>query len=580
MNQLKKWLNWLAESNPQWFREAKGRLKPRNLAIATIFSLAAQLLIIMGFRAQLPYSNEPGIFNRYCLGSPPPGWDGYQDPGRYIPDNHCIQDLLGNLVINWQLWWLDMFLSLSVVMIVALLVMGTYLLIADLSREERRGTLNFIRMSPESAKNILLGKLLGVPILVYLAVSLTLPLHLVAGLGANIPFTLILAFYAVLGMACLFYYRLSQVVGLAAGVWAGLTGWMAAGAVWWFTTMMTAIAQSGFRITHSLIDWIPMFYPGTALMYLVDATYLPVKTAKAFNGEQFTDLLWYGQPLWAHAFTGIGFMLLNYALWSYWLGKGLERRFRNPNTTMQSKKQSYVISACFIFILTGYILQESRSWDYLENFVLVQIALILFTGLLIAITSPHRQTLQDWMRYRHQSSDRYPSLWKELMFAEKSPAILAIALNIAMITLYLIPAVLILPPADEKIPLLLSFILGANLLIICAAIAQLVLLLPTQKRGLLAAVSVSSFILLPPIFLGVSGIDPSSIPLPWLSTILPLIGLKESIISGGGILLSLLGQWTAIVLLNLQMTKQLKRLNTTQYDLKRLAESRSGNSHA
>ena len=54
---------------------------------------------------------------------------------------------------------------------------------------------------------------------------------------------------------------------------------------------------------------------------------------------------------------------------------------------------------------------------------MVQIALILFTGLLIAITSPHRQTLQDWMRYRHQSSDRYPSLWKELMFAEKSPAI-------------------------------------------------------------------------------------------------------------------------------------------------------------
>ena len=578
MKQFQKRLNWLAESNPQWFREVKGRLQPRNLVIATFFSLAAQLLIIMGFRAQLPYADEPGIFNRYCLGSPPPGWDGYQDPSRYIPNNYCNQDLLGNLVINWQLWWLDMFLSLSVVMIVALLVMGTYLLIADLSREERRGTLNFIRMSPESAKNILLGKLLGVPILVYLAVGLTLPLHLGAGLGAHIPFTLILAFYAVLAAACLFYYRLSQIVGLAAGVWVGLTGWVVAGAVWFFTTTMTAIAQSGFRITHSLIDWIPMFYPGTALMYLVDATYLPIKTAKAFNGEQWIDLLWYGQPLWANALTGIGFILLNYALWSYWLGKGLERCFRNPSATLQSKKQSYIISACFVFILTGFILQQSRSWDYLENFVLVQITLILFTVLLIAATSPHRQTLQDWMRYRHQLPDRYPSLLKELMFAEKSPAILAIALNIAMITLYLIPTVLILPPADEKIPLLLSFILGANLLIICATIAQLVLLLPSPKRGLLATVSVSSFILLPPIFLGVSGIDPSSIPLPWLSTILPLIGLKESVISGGGILVSVLGQWTAIILLNLQMTKQLKRLNTTRYDLKGLAESNSAKS--
>jgi ABC-type Na+ efflux pump permease subunit len=83
---------------------------------------------------------------------------------------------------------------LSVIGIFALIVIGTYLLISDLAHEERRGTLNFIRLSPQSPENILVGKLLGVPILLYLVAVLAVPLHLWAGLAAQISLMRILSF--------------------------------------------------------------------------------------------------------------------------------------------------------------------------------------------------------------------------------------------------------------------------------------------------------------------------------------------------------------------------------------------------
>ena len=90
--------------------------------------------------------------------------------------------------------WLDLFIILSIIGTISLLVVGTYLLIADLIREESRGTLNFIRQTPQSAHNILLGKVLGVPVLLYIFILLLFPLHLMAGFKAQIPFGLIVGF--------------------------------------------------------------------------------------------------------------------------------------------------------------------------------------------------------------------------------------------------------------------------------------------------------------------------------------------------------------------------------------------------
>ncbi|MGH2413779.1 MAG: hypothetical protein ACRDEA_08845, partial [Microcystaceae cyanobacterium] len=311
-------IDWLGENNPQLFRELKGRLKPRNIAIASAISLVGQILVYFNYKSLLPV--VPG-FNRYCTGSPPPDWDGYRYPDSYFPNNYCIKDLLGNWMLINELWWLDIFMCISIIGIFALLVVGTYLLITDLSQEERRGTLSFIRLSPQSAKSIFLGKILGVPILLYLISGLALPLHLIAGLSAHIPFSLILAFYSILIASCAFFYSAALLFGLVSASLGGFQSVLGSGAILLFLMAMTGRVMSGAISGFNSFDWLTLLYPGTVLSYLVQATFLPPQTVGYLNVERLVDLRWYGQQLWIQAWSGIGFILLNYCLWSSWLGQ-------------------------------------------------------------------------------------------------------------------------------------------------------------------------------------------------------------------------------------------------------------------
>ena len=409
------WLDRLGEWNPQFFRELKGRLKPRNLAIAAAISVVGQGLLYLFYEGLLPAHPYPN-FNRYYTGASP------------------VTDFLGKIMIIKQLWWLDLFIGMSMIGIFALLVVGTHMLIADLSREERRGTLNFIRLSPQSAKSILSGKILGVPILLYLVGALALPLHLGAGLAAHIPLSLILSFYVVLAASCAFFYSAALLYGLVSSGLGGFQAWLGSGAVLFFLFVMTGLTMESDLIAHNSLDWLTLFYPGTVLPYLVNSTFLPPETVGYLKAKDLAELLWYGQPLWIKAWSGIGFVLLNCGLWTYWIWQGLKRRFHNPTATVLSKQQSYWLSGSFVAITAGFVLQTTRSYQLLENFAFLQLFNLILFLLLIAALSPHRQALQDWARYRHQASDERRNLVKDLIWGEKSPSTVAIALNLAIVT--------------------------------------------------------------------------------------------------------------------------------------------------
>jgi hypothetical protein len=213
--------NW----NPQLFREIKGRLNIGNMAIASAFSLGGQLLLFMYYSAQIPVTPPNGsqtypIYNRFCA---------LETGNSY--DTKCVIDALGNFAINWSQWWLEIFIWLSILSVLALLVAGTYMLVSDLDKEERRGTLNFIRLSPQSAKTIFLGKILGVPILLYLATILAVPLHLYAGLAAQIPLNEILCFYIAVAASCALFYSSAMLFGLTTSWLGGFQPWLASATV-------------------------------------------------------------------------------------------------------------------------------------------------------------------------------------------------------------------------------------------------------------------------------------------------------------------------------------------------------------
>ncbi|NER07912.1 MAG: hypothetical protein F6K17_37860, partial [Okeania sp. SIO3C4] len=86
--------NW----NPQLFREIKGRLKVKNVAIAISASLLCQFLVMIIFLAMLPKEYSDG--------------------------------------------WLDIFKTLNWIFLAVILIGGVYMLVADIAKEKRLGTLN------------------------------------------------------------------------------------------------------------------------------------------------------------------------------------------------------------------------------------------------------------------------------------------------------------------------------------------------------------------------------------------------------------------------------------------------------
>lgn len=561
-------LDRIGEWNPQLFRELKGRLKARNVAIAAGISLVAQLLMYLFYQAQLP--ERYAETHRYCLGSPPANWKGYPHNSVNPPSDFCLRDAAEHLFLdklNWELWWLDLFTCLSVIAIFILLVGGVYLLIADLSNEERRGTFGFIRLSPRSTASVLLGKILGVPILLYLPVALMLPLHLYAASAAKISLSLVFSFYGLVAAACFFFYSAALLYGLVSAGLGNFQAWLGSGAVLGFLWVMALIFfSSGDRVSYSPMDWFTLFSPTTFLTYVVSTAPHSLDKIGYGNVKDFALLTWFDLPLFDRARTAFPFILGNFAIWTYWAWQGLQRRYPNPNATLFSKSNSYWLSGSIMVAMMGFAVQQDEWGEYernlFDNFgILLVFALILSLGL-IAGLSPHRQTLQDWARYRHQNPQHKRNLLKDLVWGENSPATVAIALNLASISIILSTGIFLLPFKEFRIPALLGVALTASMVLIYASIAQWMLMMKVQKRGIWATATVSTSILLPLFCFALFQVEPSTGSVLWLFSALPILTAES--VAKTTIFLALLGQWTAIALMNLQMTRQLRQAGESQ----------------
>ncbi len=126
---LERWGDAIGRWNPQLLRELRGTLTAKSVMAAVILAIALQALV--------------GYIG---LGS-------NQDP----------KDIL---LITRVLW------------LILMALVGSTTLVNNWSREVKLGTLDFLRLSPEPAWRILLGKFLGAPALCFVAAIAWLPFHL------------------------------------------------------------------------------------------------------------------------------------------------------------------------------------------------------------------------------------------------------------------------------------------------------------------------------------------------------------------------------------------------------------------
>ncbi|WP_026082288.1 ABC transporter permease subunit [Mastigocladopsis repens] len=598
----------MGDWNPQLLRELKGRLKVFPAAIAVVTSLLVQLVVFLYQLRELP-GEKHSLYGTYCkLGlnfeqariklekELSIQYQQLQEQFRHyssssdfdqvkleqiksqIADvrerqNHIYPTLNNQFCpldqIDMQMWWRDhwesIFLTLSVIFIFTLLVAGTYLLINNLATEERRGTLNFLRLSPQPETSILIGKMLGVPILIYLVILTALPLHFYAGYTANIAISYILSFWAVLAGCCILFYSVALLFGLSCRWFSGFQPWLGSGAVLLFLMITVGLASSsGYNLVTA---WLRMFSPFDMTNYLFP------NLLHVYNGSPLNKLQFFNFQLGKSVVGLVSFHLLHYGLWTYWTWQALKRCFRNPNATILSKRQSYFLVTCLQIInlgfyvvypmntrLLGYDIQYYFQWLYPLN-------LFLLLGLM-AILSPHRQTIQDWARYRHQnvSSSNFgkKSLLKDLIWGEKSPAILAIAINLVITATPLVILILLwhetlddgLVDSIDRIKALSGVALFMILIMIYATLAQLMLLMKTPKRSFWTFGTLAAAIFLPLMILQILGISAYKTHILWLFSSFLWMGVPEA--SMTTIFMTFVGELSIIALLTFQLTRQVK----------------------
>jgi hypothetical protein len=385
----------------------------------------------------------------------------------------------------------------------------------------------------------LTGKILGVPILVYLGVALALPLHCWSAISSGIPFYYLVSFYLLSGASYCFFYSAALLFGFLSGFQASVASFLTFVFAWPSLNLMNS---SAYLFAQANFDWS--------------------------NSGRYS-WQWFYIPIGSNLLLADAFTVLNFGLWTYWIWQALNRRFSNSNATLLSKKQSYWIVACFELLLLGFCLQNNNlnptkiaeSSSLWGNLSLVEIVNLLWFLGLIAALSPHRQALQDWARYRRDNVSNRKGFWKsnlmhDLLWGEKSPSLVAVAVNLGIKTVIWGAWILSWPQNSGKISAILGLIVSLNWILILAGIVQTLLFLKTEKRSLWAGITVIALIAFPPIFFTLLSMPFYQSSGIWLLTAFPWIAAKEA--SAIPVFLTILGQWSVTALLSLQLTRQMR----------------------
>ncbi len=489
----------LGDWNPQLFRELKGRLNGRKLLLATATSVVVQGLLIS--------ANS----NSTCA--------------KYVDSivSRCVE-------YNWEIYWQPLFIAESIILMLLLFACGIYLLVADIVREQNRGTLNFIRLSPRSSQSILLGKILGVPFLLYWGIALALPLQWVAAVAAGIDLGWVLSCDLLVAAAGSFFYLLFLLNALLLpapyqAISASFVGC-------WVTSLYTGFLVWGF-------DFFARRYIGDSYW-------------KWFSVNVGQDLRL--KTIWT---------VITFGIASYWTWQALNRRFRNPYATLLSKGQSYWVTASFQVWLLGWLWTEMPS-DITSKFaIMLPVSLInlAFLLCLIGAITPNRQMLIDWARYLEASLPTAKGQkMQDLLWGEKSPIGWAVTINLAITSAIWLPWLFAQLGAFNGIKALAGMVLSANLIWMYALLVQLFTLGTNKLVTIRTGVALSAVIGLPFVLFSVLEVKSATL---WMFAVFGSCWQFLAEASVTSIFVSLLGQIVTMIMLDWQLRQQLNQLGAS-----------------
>jgi hypothetical protein len=507
----------IGDFNPQLSRELKSRLGWRNGLISIGISAITQLLLLLAYYSKLPQARDIDRLDYSAIGYCVKAIDG---------NRKCTLDSLGHILIDWPRWWSEVSYMLSWFMVCGLVLGGVYLLSSSFAQEEKRGTLDFIRLTPQPARDIFVGKLLGVPFLVYLGVALALPLQFYGVKQANISIVSVLSWDLLMAAVAVMLFMGAMLA----------TMWFKAQSI----LLTAAAAAAMYPVIQLSLHWV--------------------------IGYSYSGIAWYG----VISGNRLRFYLVFTALTGggiYWLYQALKRRYLQPKSIVLSKAQSYSWSLLFNLFLLGFhwIIQSSTSqWQFDIPFrgrnAYGDLILAIFGSawliLLVPMLLPSRQSLVEWARHGNLRTGQMLRSW---LWQDKSPGTLAVAVNVAIAAgIWLIPCAFAVSHL-ELLEIFLGLLMMIALATIYSSIAHWVLFWPIANRQGWTIGIVAGLIFVPSIAAinipGVRDVLYLFTPFLWNSVRSAPIGLS---------LLVLALQLVALAWLTFQLRKSLTKVGRSE----------------
>jgi ABC-type transport system involved in multi-copper enzyme maturation permease subunit len=593
----------LGNANPQLLRELRGRLKPGPVLGTLVVSIAGQVLYILSRLSQLPNPTPAtaeltnGVYRHiYCLATNLSSKEQFlASKGQFLSTPACslAGQGSGNWLINWPLWWADALTNLHLTVLPIVVVLSCYFLVADWSREDERGTLNPLRLSPQSTTSILWGKLLGGPLLAYGFGLSTVPLQLTAMVGAGRS-TIDILSMALINLAQLSFW------GMTSLFVANLLGPIGRGAKAILAAIVTSIALvcsvqvasvSGLGQDYGLHGLLGLISPALGLNHDGGGIAAPSIGSLLMNVGGWSLFGWHFGRSTPSLALGVSVIL---GAWSYACWLAVRRRFDRPAATLWNKAQSYGITAAvtafvlgaFRFDLRGYgigteqavadLMMQRMDWESKFDIGnrgsdIIHSLLPLFWLMLplgLSLVQP-RQALIDGLRrpVSESRSARQTNLRLDRIWGEFSPPFLALGLQLAIactaICLFWVAKLQGLPIAPlGSISLnhhpLWGALLLVNLWLLLIGLAQLIALKAQRRAALWISIAIAAGLLALPIGLGLLG-QQADTPL-WLLTVYPFTALQNN--DGLGLIIAALGtQWLGLALIYHQFDRGLRTLS-------------------
>ncbi|MEM9770064.1 MAG: hypothetical protein AAF889_00425 [Cyanobacteria bacterium P01_D01_bin.73] len=323
---LGRWGDRLGRWNPQLLRELRGNL--------TVKSSLATISLVIGLQFLVNY-------------------------------------LLVSLDVRGE-WGGEFLLCTRVIWLFAIIFAGGDAILRDWLNEAKLGTLGFLRLSPEPAWRILLGKLLGAPALCFLATIAWLPFHLYLVVRSGGDFgTLLMQDLFNLLIAAAF---LSGILAIA--VWAdklNLRWAFYLGGIFFLFPAAFSIAVSSLKVNVSTSElwWFGVNLAQSQVLLLAWCTAIAIGITAFF---------------WSAAC----------------------RRFNCPHETPLLRHQAYQPFVAFNLIGLGFFWPAGifsgvalDGWQTITAWEAIAAGWATLQALAIWGTMPSRQQLVDWGRYQH-----------------------------------------------------------------------------------------------------------------------------------------------------------------------------------